>query len=1364
MNIAIKRRPLKIISILVLGVSPLLFAAAVFVPSTTPTVMVGQYALKNNDLLAGTTQAYRPWYENGAWQGDIIEYDIVMGDPLLQDGTRITDADVGANPATAGASGRCNFSGHLGSGCWTARATFIANGADDPTGSYWQNRNIFTNNGGQVNFTWDYLSAVQRESVDKETYDTILALNGYDATLAASDTSRNTADASEILNYIRGKRLHEKINDTVSGSNGNLRSRYSVLGDITSSPIYIGPPREPYGQLSGFITFSTDYASRDGRVAVGANDGMLHVFDEDDGSEVFAYVPSMVLDKLGKLAARDATYDHTYYVAGDLLSASAYFDSAWHTVLVGGGGPGFAGLYVLDVTEDVYPGTSNKLLFEKTSVDADNSIGHIYGRPQVGALGADSDTSPSWYVFSGNGYSTTAGHKTALVITSLDNPHTICQVETFPETYGGLSTPALLSTDIDNMVELAFAGDLNGNLWMFKFDQSDPCTTEPPIKVYAGSPDQPITTAPSISEHPYKSGYIVYFGTGSLLSLDDALNDGLRDGGNPGLQTDYTKKQAVYGIWIDTENADTMSALASTPYQFNSDPDLSDLQTQTLVETTATFNGLVETLRITPTENPLNYSCLSDSETCTANLYKGWKVDLPNCGERLLGSPFVRAKRLQFLTTNPTGPADACGSKRLPGDSWVMSLDWLYGTSNDTVVYNLNPDATLDNNDKVTYTDDNTGADSLEAPVGINLGPGNIAQPTFARLEFGIDKMYINGMFLSIPPVPSSGPLLGGHIDVETDSPSNGVIATNNRNKHSEGYNIQTNDGMGRGVDGHVHDYDTMHDVEFVDLFQLEPRRGKANMVASLTPTQEGACGTEENEKGIRVGSGCLEAIEGEQNRAYDTLHTDQDGVLEELHGPDDSAVLQSEVNSLGADPDFEDTVPSTQFIITLANADRSNAAWIQIGCKAWPVVEYQNMITEKLLDGRDTTTGLVDDDSDSLIFTLTGIINDFPDGADSCSQDDIPDELIRSKGLSSRPTLRIGFGQRSILDEGVHATRSQCVLGLHDPEDAVCFTDEAVLTAAESALLSTPAPDPAYSYSSCTNFSGLSTPPNDYIRDPARNLHITHAPSSELGHYLGDCGYRWRNGALTVQLIDAGINPSTDLQSLYRISGGGTHVKAFSVLNCGDLDYNNNVVEPFENAPNPGLLYEATMYWHYSDLVDKIRNSDPDGNTTPKDAPCYGGGAYSGKNTIDAGGLTLGEYNALTGALVDECQNFAISADEPEKLVCDLERFGQLLNIINSAESETILNNALLELAELLEQNQALADYAEMRDYAGDKIPEHKKLAIDQQQCEGAECDTNSTSDDGTPADIELYEDSTPELAGPNSVFGRRNWVDLKQ
>ena len=162
-----------------------------------------------------------------------------------------------------------------------------------------------------------------------------------------------------------------------------------------------------------------------------------------------------------------------------------------------------------------------------------------------------------------------------------------------------------------------------------------------------------------------------------------------------------------------------------------------------------------------------------------------------------------------------------------------------------------------------------------------------------------------------------------------------------------------------------------------------------------------------------------------------------------------------------------------------------------------------------------------------------------------------------------------------------------------------------------------------------------------------------------------------------------------------------------------------------------------------------------------------HGGAAYSGKTTIDIGGLTFGEYAKLIDPLVDECDDFDPELPENSdigKTVCDLERFTQLLKRIDAAESEDDLNSALLELAELLAQNAELAAYVEMRDYVGDKIPEQHKLGIDQQQNEDPDDSTNTTGGDGTPNDIRTFEDDTPELAGPNSVFGRRNWIDLRQ
>ena len=130
-------------------------ADAQFEPESQPVWTIGPFTLKSTDLENGATNAYRPWFENGTWQGDIIEYDVAS------DGTRTTDVTVGANPPV---NGTLN---------WSARATLAAR--ESEISDYWRSasgRKIITLNGtNQVPFLWDALSEEQKVSLDPLTAD-----------------------------------------------------------------------------------------------------------------------------------------------------------------------------------------------------------------------------------------------------------------------------------------------------------------------------------------------------------------------------------------------------------------------------------------------------------------------------------------------------------------------------------------------------------------------------------------------------------------------------------------------------------------------------------------------------------------------------------------------------------------------------------------------------------------------------------------------------------------------------------------------------------------------------------------------------------------------------------------------------------------------------------------------------------------------------------------------------------------------------------------------------------------------------------------------------------------------------------------
>lgn len=98
---------------------------------------------------------------------------------------------------------------------------------------------------------------------------------------------------------------------------------------------------------------------------------------------------------------------------------------------------------------------------------------------------------------------------------------------------GALSTPLLVDTDINGVVDVAYAGDQFGNL--YRFDLRGEPSAWKAVMIYRGDKRQPITAAPAVYRNSEKD-YVVVFGTGS-----DVFKHDLKD----------TNQQMIAGIYDD---------------------------------------------------------------------------------------------------------------------------------------------------------------------------------------------------------------------------------------------------------------------------------------------------------------------------------------------------------------------------------------------------------------------------------------------------------------------------------------------------------------------------------------------------------------------------------------------------------------------------------------------------------------------------------------------------------------------------------------------------------------------------------------------------------------------------------------------
>lgn len=443
-------------------------------------------------------------------------------------------------------------------------------------------------------------------------------------------------NGTALLAYLRGDPTHEV---GALPDYGLFRAREHKLGDIVGgSPVYVGPPVFSYGD-TGYGEFKQSKASRKPMLYVAANDGMLHAFSaarDDNGAEMWAFVPSMVIPHLYRLADTEYTTRHRFYVDAPPVVADIKVGTSWKTILVGGLGAGGRGYYALDITDPLNP----RAMWEFTH----DNLGLSYGPPVV-TKRADG----TWVVVLTSGLNNVSpgngnGHLFVLNAATGALQHAVPTYLTGTTAAGNTTTPSGLMKinawvpEVANNTALRFYGaDLQGNVWRFEVDGPATTATDgtsvpftPKATLLAQLQDahgnaQPVTARLELAEVSYGSATypVVLAGTGRYLGKSD-LNDATEGLG-----------QSIYAF---------KDPLTSTGWGVLRGRSNVVAQTLTVSGNTATA-----------TDRSVNWSTQA-----------GWYVDLPNANERIAIDMALQYNTLAAVSAIPT--SDTCSAS---GESWL---------------------------------------------------------------------------------------------------------------------------------------------------------------------------------------------------------------------------------------------------------------------------------------------------------------------------------------------------------------------------------------------------------------------------------------------------------------------------------------------------------------------------------------------------------------------------------------------------------------------------------------------------------------------------------------------------------------------
>jgi len=521
----------------------------------------------------------------------------------------------------------------------------------DPTRTpnpYWEAHTVLKNTDLSLRNIYTYLGS-GLEAFSTSNSDITAAVLGNPVKQPSADPGTSARD--DIINYVRG---YDAYDEDVNSSYAHRR-QYILGGILHSEPLII------------------DYSESQRVIYVGANDGMLHAFNDADGSEKWAFIPPDLLPKLKELVEGVGLQyfvdsSPKAYIVDNDRDGNIESGAGDRVIIIFGERRGGTSYTALDVTNPNSP----QYLWRIDSTDTSGTygipppttvlseMGQSWSEPEVGKIKVGGTDKVVAII--GGGYSSDNTKGRAVYVIDVLNG---AQLKAFTvEDYVSMSysipsTVLVADTTFNGYINRVYVGDLGGRMWRFglhRTNAEDTRTEDGEINNWTprllfvkdmGVAQHKIFYPPDLVLEP---GYdYLYFGTGD--------------------RTDPTKTNVVNRLYAVKDRNET-----------------NDVFTQALTE-----SDLVDVTSNVVQDNPGTEEALATLGNLNAQ--DGWYINMEGSGEKILAPPVVLFGMVLFTTFTPNSAPCSYG-----GDALFYAVGYRDGTAV------LNLDTTNDTEEGVVLT------------------------------------------------------------------------------------------------------------------------------------------------------------------------------------------------------------------------------------------------------------------------------------------------------------------------------------------------------------------------------------------------------------------------------------------------------------------------------------------------------------------------------------------------------------------------------------------------------------------------------------------------------------------------------------